>query len=66
MDQELLGSVRALQLGVSRVLLPIQTTRVVDEVAFAEGDDHGGGAWDQAPSDLEAAPTAGTPAAIGR
>src|SRR6185436_3466661 len=35
-----------------------------DEVAFAEGDDHGGGAWDQAPSDLEAAPTAGTPAAI--
>ena len=36
-----------------------------DEVAFAEGDDHGGGAWDRPPNDIieEVAPH--VPAAIG-
>src|SRR4029079_17216445 len=37
-----------------------------DEVAFAAGDDHGGGAWDETPSDLEADASAPVPAAIGR
>jgi aerobic C4-dicarboxylate transport protein len=37
-----------------------------DEAAFAAGDDHGGGAWDDELADLEVAAVPVAPAAVGR
>jgi aerobic C4-dicarboxylate transport protein len=37
-----------------------------DEAAFAAGDDHGGGAWDDGPADTEVAGTTVTSVAVGR